>query len=106
MEPCKSSDVLKMLENKDRINSRYADAEDPLLAGGYGKIGKKRAVGGRIRSSGNLERKYGDDYGRPGSHKGASVPWAGTLYRNRRTVWEIAASPSKALILRPSRRSS
>jgi site-specific DNA-methyltransferase (adenine-specific) len=56
LEPCASgpSDIKKMLEQRDRITSRYRDAHDPWLAGGNGRIGRKRAVGspaGRNRRS-------------------------------------------------------
>ena len=40
--------------------------------------------------SGNTRRVHGDERDRPGSHLGASVPWAGTT-RSRRDVWSIAS---------------
>jgi DNA modification methylase len=48
------------------------------------------------RRSGNKERTYGDDRGRPGSHLAGNVPWEddGTG-RNARTVWTIATQPFK-----------
>jgi DNA modification methylase len=48
----------------------------------------------RPEGSGNTARKYGEDRDRPGSHIGASVPWAGDT-RNARTVWSIATQPFK-----------
>lgn len=51
-----------------------------------------RSGGFPPRGSGNLERKYGDDAGRPGSDLGRSIPWEGVT-RNRRTVWTITTKP-------------
>ncbi len=42
--------------------------------------------------SGNKERKYGEDAGRPGSHLGRSVPWEGET-RNIRSVWTLSTVP-------------
>jgi len=46
------------------------------------------------KDSGNKGRKLGDEYGRPESHNGASIPWAGET-RNKRSVWSIPTEQSK-----------
>ena len=46
----------------------------------------------RLAASGNKERRFGEDAGRPGSHLGRSVPWEG-FKRNRRTVWSVPTVP-------------
>lgn len=43
-------------------------------------------------TSGNLERKFGENHGRPGSHVGHGIPWAAAGGRNVRSVWIINAS--------------
>lgn len=48
--------------------------------------------GAEVHRSGNKERKLGDDRGRPDSHIGGSIPWAGTQ-RNKRSVWSIPTEP-------------
>ncbi|MGH8653500.1 MAG: DNA-methyltransferase [Gammaproteobacteria bacterium] len=45
-----------------------------------------------IAKNGNTSRCYGDEYGRLGAHRGASVPWEGDR-RNKRSVWEVATLP-------------
>lgn len=55
------------------------------IASPYGQGFTRRA------RSGNKSRVYGDQRGRPASHLGASIPWAGDR-RNRRTVWTIATA--------------
>lgn len=47
------------------------------------------------KSSRNLERKYGEQRGRPGSHLGGSIPWEGVM-RNRRSVWNVSTKPIKS----------
>jgi DNA modification methylase len=98
MEPCQSgpSDVRKMQEQIPRIGGKTLTADDPLYAANQNtNIDKKRGVGGTIRGSGNKERKLGGeaDNGRLNTHLGSSIPWEGTLYRNRRSVWTIATQP-------------
>lgn len=46
-----------------------------------------------VKKSGNKERKYGEDVGKPenGSNQGRSVPWEGST-RNLRNVWTIATA--------------
>lgn len=64
--------------------------EHDLTGTGYAAPGQTEQRGNR-RSSGNIERKYGDERDRPGSHIGASVPWSDDgSGRNRRSVWTIA----------------
>lgn len=41
------------------------------------------------RRSGNIERKYGENRDRPGSHLGSSIPWEGNT-RNKRSVWSVS----------------
>jgi len=45
-----------------------------------------------LSKSGNTSRRYGEDYGRPGAHRGASVPWEGD-HRNKRSVWSVSSRP-------------
>jgi site-specific DNA-methyltransferase (cytosine-N4-specific) len=45
-------------------------------------------------SSGNTERKFGDDVDRPGSHFGRSIPWEGDT-RRARSVWTINPEPTR-----------
>lgn len=44
------------------------------------------------RSSGNKQRKFGDDHDRPGHAVGSSIPWEGNT-RNKRNVWHIVTEP-------------
>lgn len=54
----------------------------------------KPVVGASRRRSGNRERKYGEQRGRPGSHIAGSIPWEGVT-RNKRTVWTVPTVPFK-----------
>lgn len=45
------------------------------------------------RRSGNKERKLGDEYGRPGSHIGHSIPWEESNGRTKRSVWTVGPEP-------------
>lgn len=45
-----------------------------------------------LQRSGNQQRRFDEDYGKPGKHRGASIPWEGCM-RNKRSVWEIATQP-------------
>jgi DNA modification methylase len=85
----------------------YYDAKaisEPIVKGAAGsefhtgKTGEHQMgrASSKPRQSGNTERKYGDDVGRPGSHLGRSVPLVdenGT--RNARSVWTITTKPFK-----------
>jgi DNA modification methylase len=46
------------------------------------------------RSSGNVERKFGEAVGLPEEGLGRSIPWEGNT-RNKRTVWTIATQANK-----------
>jgi DNA modification methylase len=45
-----------------------------------------------LSKSGNTSRRYGEDYGRPGAHRGVSVPWEGD-HCNKRSVWSVSSRP-------------
>jgi DNA modification methylase len=95
LEPCEStpSDLRKMVESQERIGGKHKVLDDPLSkASSTTNIGRKRSVGGK--RSGNIERKYGEDVGRNGSHMGRSVPWEG-LVRTPRSVWKINTEPCR-----------
>lgn len=63
---------------------------------GGGKSYRGSGSSTRKFRSGNKERKYGADRGRPGSHLGGSIPWESDperIQRNRRSVWTIGTEP-------------
>lgn len=79
-----------MIESKGRIGGKHLELEDEYSkASATTNIGKKRAVGGVMKSSGNKERKLGEERGRPGLHIGGLIPWEG-MYRSKRSVWTVA----------------
>lgn len=84
MEPLAPSSILRLSEKnyENQTGSHRAHA-------GAKNNGPMKAV-----SSGNKQRKYGDERGRPGSHIGGSIPWEG-VKRNKRTVWTIPTKPYK-----------
>lgn len=98
-EPLQSgaSDLRKMAESLPRIGGKHKELDDPLnKASGLTNVGRKRAVGGRIRS-GNLQRDIplnGNRRGIRDNHIGRGVPWEDvTGTRNARSVWTIATTP-------------
>lgn len=111
--PTKSHEYVFLLSKSERY---YYDADairEPLAPASIARLsqaglaeqtGSERAhAGGKTngtmkavapRRSGNVERMYGADRGRPGSHLGGNVPREddGTG-RNARTVWTIPTRP-------------
>jgi DNA modification methylase len=45
------------------------------------------------KKSGNIERLLGIDCDRPGSERGRGIPWSGSEFRNKRSVWTIPTQP-------------
>lgn len=91
MEPLASSSISRL--QQDIESQRGLDRAN----GGAKVNGTMKAVGGSKgafgppqsrRRSGNKERKFGDERGRPGSHIGGSIPWEGSK-RNKRSVWTV-----------------
>lgn len=89
LEPCSPSTRLRVGQEN------WANQAGSARANAGGKTnGPMKAV---IRGSGNKERKLGDDYGRPGHHRGTGIPWeptGETPLRNRRTVWTVSSEPT------------
>lgn len=92
--PTKSHEYLFLLSKNERyyydadaIREPLTDDRDPS------RKANANGVGGRARS-GNKERAYGEDRGRPGSHLGAGVPWEDDgRGRNKRSVWTVPVQP-------------
>ncbi|MCI0443019.1 site-specific DNA-methyltransferase [bacterium] len=91
-----------ILERSVYSNEAIYDNGQNGMAGGRSYKGSGSST--RKFRSGNKERKYGDDRGRPGSHLGGSIPWEGrpskhgddiedVITRNRRSVWNIGTEP-------------
>jgi DNA modification methylase len=81
-EPCVQEEWANGLEECNRPNLRNVK-----VGGSKGAFGPPQS---RTRT-GNIERKYGNDRGRPGSQLGANIPWEGTM-RNKRSVWTVATT--------------
>lgn len=110
--PTKAHEYLFLLSKSQRY---YYDSEaikEPITDSSimrlsqenlWNQAGSLRANGGTradrpmkpvYKRSGNLERKYGNERGRPGSHMGGSIPWEGVT-RNKRSVWTVPTVPFK-----------
>lgn len=114
--PTKSHEYIFLLSKSPKYYYDHEAIKEPISQGSIKRLsqenrenqaGSTRANGGTradrpmkpvfSRSSGNLERKYGDQRGRPhdsGSHIGGSIPWEGSM-RNKRTVWNVSTKPFK-----------
>jgi DNA modification methylase len=66
------------------------------VIGGKSHVERGQHSKGGVYKSGNKERTYGEERGRPDSHIGGNVPWEddGTG-RNARSVWSITTRPFK-----------
>jgi DNA modification methylase len=82
--PGKTNGTTKAVSRRDTFDRNGPVSEHVIPGQGYAQH--------RQRGSGNLERKYGEDRDRPGSHLGASIPWEGQT-RNKRDVWTVATRP-------------
>ena len=76
--PTKSHEYIFLLSRSRHYYYDWRAASEPVVS---------------ITGSGNKSRKMGDEYGRPGSPRGASIPWEPTATRNRRSVWTITPEP-------------
>ncbi len=92
--PTKAHEYLFLLSKAERY---YYDGEairEPLTSDrDPSRKANANGVGGRARS-GNVERKYGEERGRPDSHLAGSVPWEDDgRGRNKRSVWTVPVQP-------------
>jgi len=91
--PTKAHEYLFLLAKSQRYYyDAEAIAEASFAKSAHDQYGTGCLAPGQTRQSGNRHRRIGAEHGRPGHHRGSSVPWAGST-RNRRTVWTVATQP-------------
>lgn len=106
--PTKAHEYLFLLSKSERYHfdadaikePRTQDESRPTFRGGAyvnnstfdNAEGGKATVVGNVRRSGNKQRVYASDFGRPDDHTAHGIPREGTT-RNKRTVWTVATQP-------------